>query len=81
MLDFVTRLVQPIIHIKREEWRKALLMFFYFAFTIATLYILKPIRDSIFITAYGAKSLRYAYLGEGIFLILVTFSFISLSKL
>ncbi|MBI4394772.1 MAG: MFS transporter [Candidatus Omnitrophica bacterium] len=79
MLDIITRFVQPIVRIKREEWRKAILMFFYFAFTIATLYILKPVRSSLFLTTHGAENLRYAYVGEGLFLILITFAYIKLS--
>ncbi|MBI4373096.1 MAG: MFS transporter, partial [Candidatus Omnitrophica bacterium] len=79
MLDIITRIVQPIVRIKREEWRKAILMFLYFAFAIATLYILKPVRSSLFLTTHGAGSLRYAYVGEGLFLILITFGYIRLS--
>jgi len=81
MVDFITRLIQPIVQIKREEWRKVILMFLYFALTIATLYILKPVRNSIFLAAHGAASLRYAYVGEGLFLILITFAYVGLSKL
>jgi len=49
MIDWITRVIQPIVPIKREEWTKSILMFFYFFFTITTLYILKPIRNSIFL--------------------------------
>lgn len=80
MLEVVTRFVQPIVQIRRGEWRKSVLMFLYFAFTIATLYILKPVRSSLFLTTHGAEKLRYAYLGEGIFLILITFGYVTLSK-
>src|SRR3989338_5623216 len=79
MLELITRFIQPVVKISREEWRKALLMFLYFAFTIATLYILKPVRSSLFLTAHGAEKLRYAYVGEGIFLFLITFGYIGLS--
>ncbi|MBI4368516.1 MAG: MFS transporter [Candidatus Omnitrophica bacterium] len=80
MLELITRFIQPVVRIRREEWRKALLMFLYFAFTIATLYILKPVRSSLFLTVHGAESLRYAYVGEGIFLILITFAYVQLSR-
>ena len=79
MLDIITRFVQPIIQIKRDEWRKAIPMFLYFSFTIATLYILKPIRSSTFLTSHGSENLRYAYIGEGAFLIFFTFAYIHLS--
>ena len=75
MLETITRLVQPIVRIKQDEWRKATLMFLCFAFSIATLYILKPIRSSLFLTAHGAENLRYAYVGEGLFLIFITFAY------
>ena len=79
MLDFLTGLVQPIISIRREEWRKTVLMFLYFFFAVAALNILKSVRDGLFITEQGAKMLRYAYVGEGLFLILFTFSYVNLS--
>jgi ATP/ADP translocase len=80
MLDFLTRLVQPVVSIRREEWRKTFLMFLYFSFTVSTLYILKPVRNSLFLTAHGASYLRYAYVGEGLFLLFFTISYIALSK-
>lgn len=80
MLDQLTRFVQNIIPIRREEWLKTILMFFYFFFTISTLYILKPIRSAMFLTAHGAESLRYAYVGEGLFLIFVTLAYVQLAK-
>ncbi|MBI4358489.1 MAG: hypothetical protein HY584_04245 [Candidatus Omnitrophica bacterium] len=76
MLDIITRLVQPIVKIKREEWRKTILMFLYFSFSLATLYIIKPVRSSLFLTTHGAESLRYAYIGEWLFLIFVTFAYV-----
>ncbi|OGX03264.1 MAG: hypothetical protein A3G87_04905 [Omnitrophica bacterium RIFCSPLOWO2_12_FULL_50_11] len=79
MLDFLTRLIQPIIPIRREEWRKTILMFLYFFLSVASLNILKSVRDSLFITEQGAKMLRYAYVGEGLFLILFTFTYVNLS--
>ncbi len=80
MLEHLTRWIQPLVPIRREEWRKTILMFFYFFFTLATLYILKPIQRSLFLTTYGAQNLRYAYLGEGIFLILVTLAYVDLNR-
>lgn len=80
MIELVIRLLQPIVKIRREEWHKTILMFFCFSFTIATLYILKPVRSSLFLTIHGAENLRYAYVGEGVFLVLITYLYIKLSR-
>ncbi len=80
MIEFVIRLLQPIVKIRREEWHKTILMFLCFAFSIATLYILKPVRSSLFLSIHGSENLRYAYVGEGIFLIFITSLYIKLSR-
>ena len=80
MLDALTRFIQPVVQIRRSEWRKAILMFLYFAFTISTLYILKPVRNSLFISTHGSENLRYAYVGEGFFLIVITFFYVNLAR-
>ena len=80
MIELVIRLLQPIVKIRREEWHKTILMFFCFSFTIATLYILKPVRSSLFLTTHGSENLRYAYVGEGIFLVFITSLYIKLSR-
>ncbi len=61
MLNLITRLVQPIIKIRREEWGKTLLMFVYFFITITCLYILKPIRSAIFLEKSGFENLPYVW--------------------
>lgn len=81
MLETIIRFIQSIIPIRRGEWRKSILMFFYFGVTISTLYILKPVRSSLFLTIHGSENLRYAYVGEGFFLILITFAYVQFSKL
>src|SRR3989338_9437824 len=80
MIDWITRVIQPIVPIKREEWTKSILMFFYFFFTISTLYILKPIRNSIFLEEHGASSLRYAYMAEVLFLTVIAYAYAQLAK-
>ncbi|OGW80532.1 MAG: hypothetical protein A3G33_09470 [Omnitrophica bacterium RIFCSPLOWO2_12_FULL_44_17] len=80
MIDWITRVIQPIVPIKREEWTKSILMFFYFFFTITTLYILKPIRNSIFLEEHGASSLRYAYMGEVVFLSVIAFFYAKIAN-
>jgi AAA family ATP:ADP antiporter len=66
--------------IRRGEGRKTLLMFFYFFFTILVLYVLKPVRSSLFLEELGSENLRYVYLGEGLFLLFVTWAYVELAK-
>ena len=67
--------------IRKGEERKTLLMFLYFFFTIAVLYVLKPVRSSLFLEELGSQNLRYVYLGEGLFLLFVTWAYVQLAKL
>lgn len=67
--------------IRKGEGRKTLLMFLYFFLTIAVLYVLKPVRSSLFLEELGSGNLRYVYLGEGIFLLFVTWAYVELSKI
>jgi AAA family ATP:ADP antiporter len=60
--DLFRSLLAPVVRIKREEWPKTFLMFLYFFFTITSYYILKPVRDSVFIDKYGAENLPYIWL-------------------
>lgn len=69
------------IDIRKGEGAKTLLMFLYFFLTIAVLYILKPVRSSLFLEELGSGNLRYVYLGEGLFLLFVTWAYIQLAKL
>ncbi len=62
MLDFITLAVQPFVKIRKEEWSKTLLMFFYFFITITCLYILKPVRSSIFLEKSGFENLPYVWI-------------------
>lgn len=68
------------LDIRKGEGRKALLMFLYFFITITVLYVLKPVRSSLFLEELGSQKLRYVYLGEGLFLILVTWLYVQLAK-
>ena len=55
-------------------------MFFYFFVMITVLYVLKPVRSSLFLEELGSHNLRYVYLGEGLFLLLVTWAYVQLAK-
>ena len=68
------------LDIRKGEGRKTLLMFIYFFLSITVLYVLKPVRSSLFLEELGSHNLRYVYLGEGIFLVFVTWAYVQLSK-
>ncbi len=68
------------IDIRPGEGKKTFLMFFYFFFTIAVLYVLKPVRSALFLEELGSENLRYVYLGEGLFLVFVTWVYVKLAK-
>ncbi len=67
--------------IRKGEGEKTLLMFLYFFLTIAVLYVLKPVRSALFLEELGSQNLRYVYLGEGIFLLFVTWAYVQLAKI
>ncbi len=66
--------------VRRGEGRKTLLMFLYFFLTILVLYVLKPVRSSLFLEELGSENLRYVYLGEGLLLLFVTWAYVQLAK-
>ena len=68
------------VDIRKGEGVKTLLMFLYFFLTIAVLYVLKPVRSSLFLEELGSQNLRYVYLGEGLFLTFVTWAYVQLAK-
>ena len=72
--------LRPLIEIRPEERMKTLLMFIYFLSIIALIYILKPVRSSLFLDELGAQYLRFAYMGEGLFLIVMTTLYIQFAK-
>ena len=65
-----------IMNLRPQEAKKTFLMFAYFFLCISLIYILKPIRSSLFLAELGAAKLRYVYISEGIFLIFVTAAYI-----
>ena len=67
--------------IRPGEVRKTVLMTVYFFLTITVLYVLKPVRSSLFLEELGSQNLRYVYLGEGLFLLFVTWAYVQLAKL
>ncbi len=69
-----------LIEVRPGERSKTFLMFVYFFFVIAIVYILKPVRSALFLESLGAHNLRYVYVGEGVFLIFVVAAYIQFAK-
>ena len=76
----ITHWSRSLVEIRPEERVRAGAMFFYFFFTLSLIYILKPVRNALFLGELGARNLRYVYMGEGLFLIFVVAAYIYLSK-
>ncbi len=56
-------------------------MFLYFFLVITAVYIIKPVRNALFLDALGAQNLRFVYMGEGVFLIFVVAAYVHLAKM
>jgi len=70
----VIRLLRKILDIRRGEWGNVFLMFLYFFMIIASYYILKPVRNSLFLEQLGARNLPWVYIGTAVaigFIILI----------
>jgi ATP/ADP translocase len=80
MLDSVIRFVRGIFPSSREEWRKASLMFLYFFLTISTIYVFKPVRDSLFVSVHGAENMWLGYVGEPFAALIATYFFTLLAR-
>ncbi|MBN1492965.1 MAG: hypothetical protein JW938_02320 [Candidatus Omnitrophica bacterium] len=52
-------LVKSVFEIRREEWKRVILMFLYFYLTIASYYVLKAVRNAYFVDRLGADSLPW----------------------
>lgn len=55
------RLIQKLFDIRDGEWLRAILMFAYIFLVIASLMIVKPIRNSLFLTRFGVNQLPFVY--------------------
>lgn len=71
-------MIIPIIH--NRERQPVFLMAGYFFIVIFLIYVLKPVRNALFLHEMGAENLQYVYLGEGLFLIFLTAIYVWLSK-
>ncbi|HTL48274.1 MAG TPA: Npt1/Npt2 family nucleotide transporter [Verrucomicrobiae bacterium] len=70
----------PLSNVRPGERRKTFLMFLYFFLTISLVYILKPVRSSLFIGEFGAEKLPFIYIGEGVWLVFVVWAYTRLAK-
>lgn len=70
------KLIKTLFDIREGEGLRASLMFSYIFLIIASLLIVKPVRNSLFLTAFGAGQLPYAFilvaLSSGIFIYVYT---------
>lgn len=66
--------------IRPGERLKTALMAVYFFLIIALVYILKPVRNSLFLDELGAANLRFVYMGEGLFLIGIVWMYVRLAR-
>lgn len=72
--------IKSFFEIKPEERLKVGLTFAYFFLTLSVIYILKPVRSSLFLDALGAEKLRYVYMGEGLFIVPVVAAYVQFAK-
>jgi len=80
MKNFLTAFLKPFFDIRPGERMKTLLMFLYFMLVIMTIYILKPLRNALFIDDFGADKMKYMNVAEGLFLVVVVWGYSWLGK-
>jgi len=72
--------IQKILGLREGEGVRTSLMFAYIFLIIASLMIIKPIRNSLFLTEFGAQKLPYAYLLVAIVSAFVVWMYSKFSK-
>lgn len=80
MNHFLAACLKPFFDIRSGERMKTLLMFIYFLLVIMTIYILKPLRNALFIDGFGADKMKYMNVAEGFFLVVVVWGYSWLGK-
>lgn len=68
-------LLRKLLNIQPGEGRRAALMFAYIFFVIATLTMIKPVRNSLFLSRFGVEQLPFAFLLVAIVSGLVAFGY------
>ncbi len=68
-------LLRKLLNIQPGEGRRAALMFAYIFFVIATLTMIKPVRNSLFLSRFGVEQLPFAFMLVAIVSGLVAFGY------
>ncbi len=68
----MSNLLQRLFDIREGETSRALLMFAYIFLVISCLLIVKPVRNSLFLTRFGAAQLPYVFILVAVFATLLT---------
>lgn len=68
----MTSLLRKLFNIREGEGLRAVLMFAYIFLIIASLLIVKPVRNSLFLTTFGASQLPYAYILVALFAAIIS---------
>ncbi|MBN2012636.1 hypothetical protein JW960_25125 [candidate division KSB1 bacterium] len=66
------KVIRQILGIQKGEGRITSIMFMYVFLLIATLLIVKPVRNSLFISHFGVAKLPYAFLSVALFAAIIT---------
>ena len=61
--------------IRKGEGRRSILMFAYIFFVIASLMIVKPVRNALFLTEYGPEKLPFAFMLTAVFAAFIAFNY------
>ena len=72
--------LQNIFDIRESEGQRTFLMFFYIFFVIASLLIVKPVRNSLFLTHFGVDKLPYAFILVAVSAAIVTWAYSRLAQ-
>ncbi len=62
----MTKLIRKILNINEGEGLKVFLMFSYIFLAIASLLIVKPVRNSLFLSHFGVEKLPYAFISVAV---------------
>ncbi|MCH7887556.1 MAG: MFS transporter, partial [Candidatus Marinimicrobia bacterium] len=73
-------MIRKVIDIRDDEIATSMLMFFYFFAIIASYYILKPVRNSLFLEQLGAINLPWVYIGTASIIGFIVLLYSNLSR-
>jgi AAA family ATP:ADP antiporter len=80
MVESMRKLFNTLFDIREGEGLRAALMFLYIFLIIASLLIVKPVRNSLFLTAFGADQLPFAFILVALFSGIFIYFYTWLSK-